>query len=201
MKWATEGLHAAVRVHHALGHAGGAAGGQQRDDVVHVDRQVRPRRRLVLDPVDQRAGARDSGSSPSMQTHSLILGRRGRSCGDRPTRSTSGRTALRSRRRRARSDSRRPSCAHRPESRPCSRATDPSVQVQAVTSLPAQTAPLSPRPKPAASRPLAMRQRQFTDLVEAVAALVLDVGGALGLMRQPRSKKSMIAMVRSVRAR
>ena len=55
----------------------------------------------------------------------------------------------------------------------------PSVQVQAVTSFAAQTAPLVSFGKSGGEQAVGDAARQLADLVEAVAALVLDVGGAV----------------------
>ena len=42
-----ESLHAAMGVHHALRHAGGATGGPQEDDIIHVDTARKEHGRFV----------------------------------------------------------------------------------------------------------------------------------------------------------
>jgi hypothetical protein len=77
----TEGLQAAVRVHHPLGHAGGATRGREHDHIVHVDGNGRPRCRLIPDPFPEgyRAGklgrlAIDADPVPDLGQRGLQFG-------------------------------------------------------------------------------------------------------------------------------
>ena len=120
-----------------------------------VDVHVAARRRLIGDPARERAAP--SGSSASTQTHSVILGSRGRSAAiarrkyfwkNRTSQSKASSTWwLSSAGLRAPTGIQHMLARHRP-----------SVQVQAVTSLVAQTAPLLSVREPGGSRALAMRQ-------------------------------------------